>query len=225
MPGEESSKAGSDTPGDPTGLRQFVFGDVAMDEWPPSGTNTVGEPWITFVRAREALRGGAEHEAASLWRQIASMSDIESRHTLQAWHFLRSVGVLPLQGFAKRVYGAVAEVSVPSGHDLLAVYADGSVRYLNSGGAAVIIDEHIASVEAPAAELLRIGQSIVNAIGPWDQPLPPLPAGYSRLTLLTPIGPHFGQGPDAALRADPAGAAFFDAATSTLVAVVALGER
>jgi hypothetical protein len=42
--------------------------------------------------------------------------------------------------------------------------------------------------------------------------------------MLTRIGPHFGQGPDDALRADPAAAAFFDAATRTLLAVVDLSS-
>jgi hypothetical protein len=212
------------TPGDQTGLKRFVFGDVGVDDWPPPGADDEGEPWRSFTRARAALRSGAPQEAQDLWQQIAANPDLESRQTLQAWHFLRSVGVSPPEGIAKRVYGAVAEVAVPLGHDLLAAYADLSVRYLNYSGAAVVIDERIPSVEIPAAELLKIGQSIVNAIGPWEQALPPLPAGHSRLTLLTPSGPHFGQGPDAALRADPPAAAFFDAATRTLVAAIATAQ-
>ena len=69
-----------------------------------------------------------------------------------------------------------------------------------------------------------MGQAIVPEIGPLEGPLPPLPAGHSRLTMLTPLGPHFGQGPDDVLRADPRAAAFFDAATRLLVAVVDLTD-
>jgi hypothetical protein len=174
------------------------------------------------VRARNALRSGDPFLAETLWQEVADDPDIESRHVLQAWHFLRSIGVTPPPEIAKRVYGAVAEVAVDEGHDVLAAYADGSVRYLNFSGAAILIEDRIATVDVPATEMLTIGQSIANAIGPTDNPLPPLPIGHSRLTLLTPIGPHFGQGPDGELRADSRAGPFFDAATRTLVAVVAL---
>jgi len=211
-------------PGDPTGLRDLLFGNCDLDNWPARESNTEpdAEPWRSFVRARNALRSGDPFLAETLWQDIADDPDMESRQVLQAWHFLRSIGVAPPPEIAKRVYGAIAEVAVDEGHDVLAAYADGSVRYLNVSGAAILIEDRIATVEVPAAEMLAIGQSIVNAIGPTDNPLPPLPNGHSRLTLLTPIGPHFGQGPDGALRADPRAGPFFDAATRTLVAVVAL---
>ena len=58
-------------------------------------------------------------------------------------------------------------------------------------------------------------QTIADVIGPWEGRLPPLPAEQTRLTMLTPLGPHFGQGPDDALRQDSTAAAFLDAATRT----------
>ncbi|HET7486614.1 MAG TPA: hypothetical protein VFJ85_01700 [Acidimicrobiales bacterium] len=205
-------------------LRTFVFGDRAVDEWPPPDTDVGAEPWRSFVLARSALARGAYAEAQQLWWAIAERQDIGARQVLQAWHFLRSVGVAPDAARAKQVLGAVAEVAVPQGHDLLVVYADGSVRYLNFSGAAVAIEQEIPSVAGPAREFLAVGQSIVGAIGPWEGPLPPLPAGHSRLTMLTPSGPHFGQGPDDALRSSPPAAAFFDAATRTLLAVLEVAQ-
>ncbi len=207
-------------PPDPSGLRRFVFGDCPVDEWPPTETAVTSEPWQSFALARSALERRDQLEATRPWQGITSMPSIESRHVLQAWHFLRSIGIAPEGAVAKHVVGAVAEVALPQGHDLLAAYEDGSVRYLNNSGAVAVIDEVLPTVEAPARDMLRIGQAIVQAIGPWEGPLPPLPTGYSRLTLLTPLGPHFGQGPDVALRADQQGAAFLDAATRTLLAVV-----
>ena len=54
-------------------------------------------------------------------------------------------------------------------------------------------------------------------IGPLDQPaFPPLPAGHARVTVLTPSGPHLGQGPAEALPADPMGGPFLIAATNVL---------
>jgi hypothetical protein len=211
-------------PHDPSGLRRFTFGDCPVDDWPPSGARTDAEPWRSFDLARSAMQRGDPAEAEHLWRGVADSADVESRVMLQAWHLLRSIGVGPPGDIAKHVLGVVAEVAVPDGHDLLAAYEDGSVRYLNYSGAATIIEERIPEVEAPARDLLSMGQEIAEAIGPWDGPLPPLPAGHSRITMLTPLGPHFGQGPDDVLGADPSAAAFLDAATRTLVAVVGLGR-
>lgn len=215
---------GGDGPSAADTLRRFIFGDCPLDEWPPPGSDVEAEPWRTFALARSAHSRGADDEAQDLWRELAGRPDLEARHVLQAWHFLRSAGVVPDADVGKRVLGAVAEVAVRRGHDLLAVYTDGSVRYLNHSGASVVIEEHIPAVAEPAAELLVIGQSIADAIGPWEGPLPPLPAGHSRLTMLTPSGPHFGQGEDAALRRTPAAAPFFDAATRTLKAVLDVSQ-
>ena len=212
-------------PPDPSGLRRLIFGDCPVDEWPPTETAVTSEPWQSFALARAALERHDQMEATRLWRGIITMPSIESRHVLQAWHFLRSIGITPEAEVAKHLLGAVAEVAVPQGHDLLAAYEDGSVRYLNYSGAVAVIDESMPTVEAPARDMLRVGQAIVQAIGPWEGPLPTVPAGYSRLTLLTPLGPHFGQGPDAALRADQRAAVFLDAATRTLLAVVEAAGR
>jgi hypothetical protein len=209
-------------PADPTGLRALLFGDCDLDAW-PAGEDTEGEPWSSFVRARAAVRAGSTGEARSAWQQITEMAGVESRQVLQAWHFLRSVGVVPSADVATQVLGAVAEVAVPDGHDVLAAYGDGSVRFLSYSGAAVVVDQRIPALDAPAAGLLEAAAGIAAATGPWEGPMPDLPAGSSRLTALTPLGPHFGQGPDAALRADPMAAAFFDAATSLLLAVTSLG--
>ena len=185
---------------DPTGLRRYVFCDCDVDDWPPPGTDDKGEPWSSFVRARTSLRAGKKGEAEDLWRMIASNPDLESRQTLQAWHFLRSVGAAPPEEIAKQVLGAVAEVAVTEGHDLLAGYADGSARYLNHSGAAVVIDDRIPAVENAIGKVFKVGEAIAKMIGPWEGPLPLLPPGHTRLTMLTPSGPHFGQGPDEALQ-------------------------
>jgi len=160
-------------------------------------------------------------EAEGLWRAVAARSDVESRHVLQAWQFLRSIGVEPPAAVAKHVLGAIAEVT-GSGHDVPAVYADGSVRYLNVGGGAVVIDEPIDSVTAPARDLLGIAQALADVLEPWDGDLPELPRDHTRILMLTPSGPHFGQGPDRVLQSDEAAATFLAAATATLVAVVGL---
>ena len=54
----------------------------------------------------------------------------------------------------------------------------------------------------------------------WRRDLPPLEAGETRFTMLTPGGPVIGQGPDDDLRADPLAGPLYDASTALLAAVV-----
>jgi hypothetical protein len=207
---------------DPTGFRKFLYGDCDMAEWPGEDVAGDDEPWVSFVRAREAYQRGATEEAEARWRAIADRPGEESRTTLQAWHFLRSIGVGPPDAEAKRVLGAIAEVAVGSGHDVLAVYADGSVRYLNAVRGGVVIDAPIEAVTAPAQDLLGIGQALAEVLEPWEGRSPDLARGHTRILMLTPSGPHFGQGPSQALQADEAAGAFLSAAMAVLTAVAGL---
>jgi hypothetical protein len=137
---------------------------------------------------------------------------------LQAWHFLRQANEQPPADRAKRALGVVAEVPVSRAHDLLAAYRDGSARYLNfAGGAVVWEDRSVTDIQAAIEGWLAVGQAIADSIGPWDEPrLPPLPEGYARVIVLTPSGPHLGQGPAPALLADPTAGSFLNAATSLM---------
>src|SRR5262249_9817605 len=121
-------------------LASMLFGQCELDEWPKDDAGDEAEPWQSFVQARAAFRAGDLEDAERLWRQIAATPDLESRHVLQAWYFLRMLDVVPPHAIAKHVLGAVAEVAVERGHDVLAAYEDGSVRYLNASGAAVVVD-------------------------------------------------------------------------------------
>lgn len=220
------------TNADPTGLRAYIFGDRALDQWPPEATDTEtsdtgpayeAEPWASFIAARDAYRAGDIEAAVARWQAIAALPNLESRQVLRAWHFLRLADQAPSPDQAKVALGAVAEVAVPGGHDLLAAYADRSVRYLNVSGAAVIVDDRLAALEAAVTGLLDVAQQVADAIGPWEEAaLPDLPVGHTRITVLTPSGPHLGQGPDEALRNDAMASAFLLAATTLLVAVTEL---
>lgn len=203
-------------------FRQFVYGDVRLDEWAAQTDGDPGEPWNSFERARQLAQGGQQQEAIRIWRRIAVTEGLESRQVLQAWHFLREVGDQPPADRAKLVLGAVAEMPAPGGHDLLAAYRDGSARYLNYSGKAVVWeDRSVASIQSAISDWLAIAQVIVEVIGPWDQPArPPLPRGHARLMMLTPSGPHFGQGPVAALSGDRVARSFITAATSLMQLVI-----
>jgi hypothetical protein len=115
--------------------RDFLFGDMPFSEWPKSSARPDHEPWQSFVKAREQVNVGNTTEAISVLRQILRMPNLESRHYLQAWHFLRALGESPTNDEAKRLYGVVVEVGLKDGLDTLAAYTDGTARYFNYTGA------------------------------------------------------------------------------------------
>jgi hypothetical protein len=202
-------------------LRPLLYGDLPFSQWPPPDGAQDGEPWSSFARAREAAEGGDLAAAQDTWRRIAATEGIEARHVLQAWHFLRTTGVTPPDDVAALVLGAVAEVPMGPAHDVLAAYADGSVRYLNhSGKVAVIEPPTDAELGRATSEWLAIAGQLSRAIGPWEGPLPPVPPGHARVLMLTPSGPRFGQGPYDALSGDAAAGAFLAAAANVLQIVV-----
>jgi len=201
-------------------LRPVIYGDLPLDQW-PADAEASASPWSTFVAAREAWHQGEREAAIAAWAGLAHDYKLESRHNLQAWHFLRMAGVLPSGDESAQVFGVIAEVSVGGGHDVLAAYSDGTARYLNHAGGIVVVDD--TSLENLAEAIhswLGVGERLAPVVGAWEEPtLPPLPRGHTRILMLTPGGFRFGQGPDDQLRAEPAAAAFLDAATHLLVAV------
>ncbi len=205
-------------PGSAGLVARFVYGDASLDEWVPQDGAGHGEPWPSFEQASHLARAGQMAEATEIWQRIASSDGLESRQTLQAWHFLRQAGLAPPPERARLVLGVVAEMPVGDAHDLLAAYRDESARYLNySGSALVLEDRSRAAIRAAIGNWIAIGQVIADAAGPWEQPsLPPLPTGNARVMALTPGGPRFGQGPAPALSAEPLAATFVNAATALL---------
>ncbi len=205
-------------------VRPLLLGTLSADEWAPIGEGDDSEPWVSFAQARFDYGKGRQGEAIERWRRIASMPGIESRQSLQAWHFLRTVGVRTPESVGRQLLGAVAELPVRDGHDLLAGYSDGSVRYVNfSGRAAVVEDRTIITVQEALSGWLEVARTVVQSLGPWEgSELPDLPVGSGRIMMLTPSGIHFGQAPAEALMADPRARAFLEAATRLLKIVVGI---
>ena len=111
--------------------RDLLFGDLPMSAWPGSESSGQREPWTSFVKAREHASAGNTDAATKVLRQILKMQNLESRHYLQAWDFLRQMGQQPEDGEAKWLYGVVVEVGMENGLDILAAYVDGTARYFN----------------------------------------------------------------------------------------------
>jgi len=149
------------------------------------------------------------------------MERLESRHYLQAWHYLKALGVTPEEPERHHLYGVVVEAALTEGLDLLAAYADHTARYFNFSGAAVVWDHASHDLDAMIDALLEAGRRVVQATGPWTGPRPPAPpTGQVRVNMLTPGGVHFGQAAFGTLAADPVGGPVLSAATALMGALL-----
>jgi hypothetical protein len=212
---------GKEEDGREYGIRDTLFGDMPLSMWPEGDNPSAGEPWDAFVAAREDLASGREAQAIERLEALVETPGLESRHTLQAWHFLRQLGVAPPDGEAKDVYGVVVEVTLEEGTDIVAAYVDHTARYFNYGGGAVIWESPDDSLDAAIDDLLGAGERIIRRIGPWNEARPPAPPrGQARLSMLTPSGLHFGQAPFDVLMGDEMGGPILAAATRLMRALI-----
>ena len=124
-------------------------------------------------------------------------------------------------GEGKRLYGVVVEVGMENGLDILAAYVDGTARYFNYTGAAIIWERPDGPLDTTVETLLVLGQRVANEIGPWDGDRPAAPAaGEVRINLLVPSGLHFGQGKFEQLASDGMGGPLIAAATELMQALI-----
>lgn len=188
----------------PDSIRETLFGDCPLDQWPPDGAAEEYFPWSAFVLARSQFATGRQSDAITLWRAVVQHAELEPRQYLQAWHFLRQHGVRPPPHQAKQVLGVIVEVAMAQGLDLLAAYPDHSARYYNYSGAGVVWEHPDQSLDSAIDHLVEASKQVVAKIGPWEEERPaPPPPDSARLSFLTPSGLHFAQGPMAALSSDP----------------------
>lgn len=211
----------------PHSIRDTLFGDMPFSDWPgESAAAPHAEPWLSFVQARRQLGDGHREVAKQTLRRILAMPALESRHYLQAWHFLRSLGEQPPASEAKRLYGVVVEVGLDNGLDVVAAYADGNARYFNYTGAAIIWERPDDSLDGNVNSLLDAGREVIERIGPWEEARPQAPpAGQARINLLAPGGLHFGQGGFDVLAGDPMGGPVIAAATRLMQELIAKTGR
>jgi hypothetical protein len=186
-----------------------LFGDLPLADWAQQGNKLQGEPWTTFARAAEAREAGQIAQACRALVEITRMPDLESRQYLQAWNGLRELNCPEGRSGEREILGVIVEAHADrgeDGHDILAVYADGSALYLDHAGAVTTWPPEDPKLEEEIGAVLDAAGAILPKIGPWnEQRLPPPEKGNVRLNLLTPVGLCFGEGPFAAIARDPVG--------------------
>ena len=206
-------------------VRDTLFGDSPLDQWPADNKSDVF-PWSAFVTARDLLKKKDKAGAAKLWQQIVDTPRLESRHYLQAWHFLRQNGHQPPVTTAKQLLGVVVEVGMSGGLDLLAAYPDHTARYYNYSGAGVVWDHPNASLDQAINALLIASSKVISKIGPWEKARPAAPPkGQMRLCFLTRSGLHFGQADMNTFAADPMAGPVVQSATALMQKLIALGDQ
>jgi hypothetical protein len=200
-------------------IRETLFGDMPLSAW--TGKDSSDVPWIYFQAVEDYLGSGNTQMAVQVLKEITETPNLESRHYLQAWHFLKSFGVDPPDDKTKEIYGVVVEVTMKQGVDILAAYTDQTALYLNYSGTAVIWEHPDNSLKGEIDRLLDAGKNIIGYIGPWESERPDVPPeGQARVSMLTPSGLHFGQAPLTALANDPMGGPIIKAATDLMGALV-----
>lgn len=105
------------------------------------------------------------------------------------------------------IRGVVVEVEVDgAGVDTVAAFADGTARYLNHSGAAVVWEADDQVIRARVLALINAAAPVRTVAGPADEAEPPRPGpGMALIAVLTDEHPMLGIGPFDALAADPVG--------------------
>lgn len=151
------------------------------------------------------------------------MDGSSSRDQIQAWRFLGEMGMHPPESVGKDVLGVVVEVGTEEGQDVLAAYADRTAQYYNYSGAGVVWKQPDSSLDSLVERVLGSAATLVRQIGPWQGPRRrPVSKGQIRLSVLTPLGLHFGEGPFAVLDRDPLASPLIQAATALMVGLTSL---
>jgi hypothetical protein len=125
-------------------------------------------------------------------RELLTLGDTDtSRVELQAWKFLRELGEKPAAADANRVLGVVVQVNT-SGHVMaVAGYADGSSRFANDFGVAMLGDKATFTKEIrdAAAFLTLTSQKSLGQV-PLQGDCKSPGRGEVQFALLTPAGIH-----------------------------------
>jgi hypothetical protein len=156
--------------------------------------------------------------------QLAALEKLAADETGESR--VRAVAYLRLRGAKAKVpkgqlLGVIVEVPVDGGLDVLAVFADGRMRYLNHSKKIAVFEDTPAAMAATQQKLLAAAAAAIQRIGPWDKPRrPPPKPGNVRLSFLVSDGLYFGEGPLGAISKDQIGGPVLNTATQLLLAIV-----
>jgi hypothetical protein len=221
----------SRSPASPPEPHRSVQGPYAQSE-----TNIVYQ--LLFCDDSELFRGQPETKPHS-WQSIllneqpdvtavrglAEDRSQESRIRLLAYRLLKR---REQKISEKELLGAVVEVPLAAGLDVIAAYLDGSIRYINQTGKFVVFEGAPPDIAAQVTRLLAASRTAITHIGPWDRARLPAPSvGKMRMTFLMSDGLYFGEGPFPGMERDAIAAPVIGEAGKLLnmVVDVALADK
>ncbi len=169
----------------------------ATDHTAPYGTAKVNNIYNLLFCDDPALfkdqngqeRFGADAKVADV-RKIAEDESQESRVRALAYNWLRARKESVPAG---KLLGVVFEVPIDNGLDTLAVYADGSVRYINHTAVMSIFDGTPPEIAAAGKAIVASAAAVVGSFKPSDKDRLPPPTLEVRVTFLAADGRHVAQ--------------------------------
>ncbi|MCC9608828.1 hypothetical protein LOC68_08310 [Blastopirellula sp. JC732] len=189
------------------------------------GEDDPASPWFHFAAAQR-VASTDKAEAEQHLRHILTMPQVESRTYLQAWHYLRALGVTPDEETRRRAIGMVVEVGLEMGVDSVAAYQDHSARYFNQAGSVIIWDTETPEMNELIDIFLDVAQQVGDNTQPWDEAHPDPPSqGMMLINILTPAGIHIGMGPMNAMQNDPMGKAVTQTALALMQSLIQATEK
>ena len=166
-------------------------------------------PWAAIL---------ADTPAAAALRAITADAGQESRVRVLAFNRLRESGQAVAE---KRLLGVIIEVPLDGGLDVLAVFEDGRIRYINQSEKMSIYEATPPEFADVVRDLFARSDEVVRQIGPWeDARLPPPTNGNVRLNFLVSDGLYFGEGPMSLFIHDAKAGPVLAAARELLVRIV-----
>jgi hypothetical protein len=220
--------------------------EISLEPHPSSASTSSYAPYadeatnalynLLFCDLVDAFRPSRDHEPApwqrtlfrdppdpAAWTVLAADETGDSRVRALACARLRAAGhpVPP-----RLLLGVVVEVGLDPGLDTLAAYRDRGVRYLHHSGRMSIVEGADTPLQPAVDALLAASATLVQRLEPSRVPRRPPPVrGSLRVTFIASEGTYWGEGPLAAMSADPMAAPVVERATRLLHAVVELGAR
>lgn len=124
--------------------------------------------------------------------RIGNDLDADSRVRMLAFNRLRAMNISVPR---KRLLGTIIEVPQQRGLDVLSIFIDGRLRYINQSEKFSIFEATPPELAGKVDEILRASQFVVNRYGPWDKPRRPPPKGdLTRMSFLASDGLYLGEG-------------------------------
>jgi hypothetical protein len=204
-------------------IRDTLLGDVPIPEWPKE--NIDGIPWSLFVEARNHILKKQDYQAAGqLYKKITEMPGLESRHYLQAWHFLRKLkfGIPP--EIDSKVFGFLMDVTLEKGTEFIAAYADHRARYFNYTGSGIVWEAPDTSLDAQIDTLLAACEVVSKQLPALTleqgRPVIPTHRDAVQINILTAGGIRHGMGTFEGWAQTPTGGPIVAAATALMKSMV-----